>query len=325
MSYATTDLNERLASGKVIILDGALGTELTLRDVPMHGQAWHAAALLTHPDTIREVHEDYVRAGAQIHITNTYATSRHVLERSGLGEYTGELNRRAVTLAREAIERVNPEGESWLAGSISTFAAHTDDRIDRSELRASYTEQAELLARAGCDLIALEMMLSHQSAVDLDFSPEIVECTLAAGLPVWLGFSCKLSQDRSHLYLYDGTDPVCRASEAPDDATIFIEKLRETLSKKLSAAGPMHCDMAATDVAITVLKREWRGPMIAYPNSGRFLQRRWHYDDVTDPEDFVSAAKRWVEAGVQVIGGCCGIGPAHIAALEGQLPARLDK
>src|ERR671915_1409709 len=119
------DVQERLDAGEVVILDGAMGTELERRGVPMDEVAWDAAALLTHPDTVREVHEDYIRAGADVIITNTFATARHVLEPAGMGERFRELNTRAVVLAKEARENA-AEGEVFVAGSISTFTARYD-------------------------------------------------------------------------------------------------------------------------------------------------------------------------------------------------------
>ncbi len=81
-----SDLRQRLHGGEVVVLDGAMGTELEKRGVPMDDAAWSAAALVTHTDTVREVHEDYIRAGADIITTNTFATARHVLEPAGMGE-----------------------------------------------------------------------------------------------------------------------------------------------------------------------------------------------------------------------------------------------
>ena len=74
-----TTMQQRLASGEILILDGATGTELQRRGVPMHDEAWSAAAIVTHPDTVRAVHEDYIRAGAQVIITNTFSTGRLLL------------------------------------------------------------------------------------------------------------------------------------------------------------------------------------------------------------------------------------------------------
>src|SRR3712207_2755816 len=107
-------LQQRLDRGEVVILDGAMGTELERRGVPMDTVAWDAAALFTHPDTVREVHEDYIRAGADVIITNTFATARHVLEPAGMGERFRELNTRAVALAKEAREK-SADGEIFVA------------------------------------------------------------------------------------------------------------------------------------------------------------------------------------------------------------------
>src|SRR5919202_4396073 len=118
-------LQQRLDGGETVLLDGAMGTELERRRVPMDAVGWDAAALPTHPATVREVHEDYIRAGADVITTNTFATARHVLEPAGMGERFRSLNTRAVTLAREAREKVAHAPVS-IAGSISTMSARTD-------------------------------------------------------------------------------------------------------------------------------------------------------------------------------------------------------
>jgi len=134
-------LQQRLEGGEVVILDGATGTELERRGVPMDDAAWDAAALLTHPNTVREVHEDYISAGADVIITNTFATARHVLEPAGMGERFRELNIRAVALAKEARENA-AEGPIIIAGSISTFTARYDYSYEpRAEsAQANYRE-----------------------------------------------------------------------------------------------------------------------------------------------------------------------------------------
>ena len=96
-----TNLQSRLKNGEVLILDGAMGTELQRRGVSMHSIAWSAAALLTHPEVVRHVHEDYIRVGADVIITNSFSTARHALEVAGMGYRTVEINRRAVELAQE--------------------------------------------------------------------------------------------------------------------------------------------------------------------------------------------------------------------------------
>src|SRR5262249_21051043 len=141
-------LNQRLARGDVVILDGATGTELERRGVPMDGQAWSGTANLTHPDVVRGVHEDYIRAGADVVITNTFATARCNLEAAGLGERVAEVNRRAVELAREARDRAASGRDVWVAGSMSTMAPGSEParRPSIGRLSEMLREQAEILA-----------------------------------------------------------------------------------------------------------------------------------------------------------------------------------
>ena len=194
-------LDERLARGEVIILDGATGTELERRGVPMDTAAWSAAALVTHPDTVREVHEDYIRAGADIIITNSFSTARHQLEPAGLEDQFRELNLRAVTLAREARESA-ADRPVFVAGSISSI--HFDEKyvVPVEQAEANFHEQAELLAEAEVDLIMMEMMW------DIDYSSAAVAAAVATGLPTWIGFSCRIGEDSTVMLFsekYEGT------------------------------------------------------------------------------------------------------------------------
>src|SRR5262245_53219036 len=189
------NLQARLEAGKIIILDGATGTELQRRGVPMHGFAWSAAALDTHPEMVRAVHEDYIRAGADVIITNSFSTARHVLEPAGLGDRVRALNQRAVSLAQAARENAAGGRPVAIAGSISSFRA---DGAPAEQLAANYREQAELLAEAGVDLIALEMM------ADVEQAAPAIRAALATGLPIWVGFSCRVAVDGT-VQLLDGS------------------------------------------------------------------------------------------------------------------------
>lgn len=296
-------LQQRLDRGEVVVLDGAMGTELERRGVPMDEAAWSAAALATHPDTVREVHEDYIRAGADVIITDTFATSRHVLEPAGLGGRFRELNVRAVTLAKEARENA-ADGPVFIAGSISTFTARYDysyePRAERA--RASYREQAEVLAESGVDVIALEMMR------DLEQTAYAVEAAATMGLPVWVGFSCKTT-DEGTVVLWDGENTL-------------VEALGMIPPLGASVVSIMHTLTEDTPAALGEVSKYWSGSVGAYPHSGEFTMPNWQFSDMLTPEDFARQAQGWLEMGVQLIGGCCGIGPGHIRMLKERLPAR---
>ncbi len=291
------DLQQRLEGGETILLDGGTGTELEKRGVPMNGAAWCATALATHPDVVREAHEDYIRAGAEVIITNTFPAAKHVLEESGMGDRFRELNARAAELAKEARENA-AEGPVYVAGSISTFPPRLDYGYDPDGQRArdNYAEQAEVLAGAGVDLVALEMMR------DVEQTEYAIQVARATGLPVWVGFSCKRAEDGT-LVLWSGRGTLAEALE------------RVSL-QGVSLISIMHTQTEETVPALHEVREHWDGPVGAYPHYGEFVMPNWQFIDKISPEDFAAEARGWIEAGAQVIGGCCGTGPEHIRALK---------
>ena len=299
-------LQQRIDSGDVIILDGGTGTELQRRGVPMHGVAWSAAALLTHSDVVREVHEDYIRAGADVIITNTFSAARHTLEEAGMGDSVAEANTRAVSLAKEARDAAASDGPVYVAGSVSTFFPGLQPELlpSAERARASYREQAQLLEQAGVDFLILEMMR------DVEQSAYAIEAAESTGLPTWVCFTCKIDDGRQ-VRLFDSVDET------------FAESLESLLDPGAAVAFVMHTDVDDTTPALRVLRHRWDGPLGAYAHSGGFFMPDWQFDDVISPSDYLSRAQEWVQMGVQVVGGCCGTGPEHIRALRDGLPARV--
>jgi S-methylmethionine-dependent homocysteine/selenocysteine methylase len=266
----------------------------------MHGVTWCADALDSHPDLVRAVHEDYIRAGAEIITTNTYPTARHVLEPAGLGGAVKTLNERAVALAKRAREAVSTDHPVYIAGSMSTFGASND----RSQLpppereRANYREQAEILAAAGVDLLLAENLYS------IEQGGYLVEAAVQTGLPTWIGFSCRVGRD--------GTLVITNEErEEPFDAA-----LRSILPLGGDLMCIMHTEVADVAPALEILRGRWSGPMGAYAHSGHFRMPDWSFDDVISPDAYLAEAQRWIGTGVQVVGGCCGIGPDHIRRLR---------
>ena len=112
-------IRERLAAGKVVFLDGAIGTELQRRGAPMDDDAWCALATESHSDVLRKIHEDYIGAGADVITANTFSSSRTLLGLSGRADRAAPLSRRAVEIALEARERAARGRPVAIAGSIS--------------------------------------------------------------------------------------------------------------------------------------------------------------------------------------------------------------
>jgi S-methylmethionine-dependent homocysteine/selenocysteine methylase len=305
------NLQQRLDAGEVVLLDGGTGTELEKRGARMDGVNWSGASVLMHPDLVRQVHEDYIRAGAEIIITNSFATSRHVLENSGVGHMFTNVNKQAAALASQARDNCREEGVErpiYVAGSISTFNAGMDrqSKPPRSLAMANYRDQAEILMEAGADFIILEMVREIEPAT------HAVEGILAAGAPFWLGFSCQGAKDGEPL-LWDNKE--------------------ETLAQAVDTLSPMGASLLAimhtlteeTSAALQTLSAHGSGPLGVYSHFGTFTMPHWNFMDMISPQDYAAHALEWVKAGAQVVGGCCGIGPEHIQALREQLPAAIPK
>ena len=297
-------LRLRIFQGDVILLDGGMGTELDRRGVPMHGVAWSAAALRTHPAVVRQVHEDYIRAGADVVITNTFSSARHTLERTELADEVRDLNTRAVNLAKEARASAAEDRRVYVAGSISIYF-RPDEEPSAKYMKSSYLEQAHLLAEAGADLLVMEMM------TEVDQAAYAIEAAVSTGLPVWVGYSCKMSED--------GFQVVLLRSKGET----FAQALNSLLPLGGSLVSVMRSNIEDTVPALRVVQDQWNGPIGAYPESGKFVMPNWQFDQIVSPEELLGQARRWVQMGVQLIGGCCGIGPEHIRVLKEGLPVRL--
>ena len=319
-------LDKKLAAGDVIVLDGGTGTEIARLGGEMNAAAWCAVANRTHPDTVRRVHESYLEAGADVIITNTFATCRHVLEGAGLGDETVAINRRAVELAREARDRVAPDRPVAIAGSMSNTVAWIPGTLgpdpaylpSPEQEAANYREMADTLAEAGCDLLVMEMMM------DVERASQATEAALATGLPVWVGISTSRGPGGEMIgwdIAREGGGRLPAGYEPPAHEAL------ETIVDVLTALGPqvagiMHSTHKSTTPGLDILFERWSGPVMAYPEATRSDSVSHAARAVVEPEDFASHCRRWVESGVQIIGGCCGTTIGHIRAMVDRLPDR---
>lgn len=272
----------------------------------MHQRAWCSMATLTAADLLLELHEDYIRAGARVITANTFSTNRIMLEPAGLGSRFEELNRKAVAIAREARERTGAAGRVAVAGSMShqtPLIAGSDERdvraIPRPErVEADFCEMAALLADSGVDLILMEMMS------DPELANAAIGAAVATGLPVWVGFCVREGSAGA---------PVAYVRPEVDAGEMF-----DAISLDgVTVAGVMHSKVHTIAPAIDLLARRWNGPLMAYPDSGFAKMPYWQFDDIISVEDFAASSREWFAAGVQVIGGCCGLGVEHIKAVSG--------
>ena len=329
-------LDEKIAHGGVIVLDGATGTEIERLGGKMDSAAWCGVANMNYPEKVRQVHEAYLRAGADVITTNTFATCRHVLAGAGLDNNTVAINQQAVTLARNARDAVAPSRPVAIAGSMSNTVAwqpgfiSPDPRFvptERQEI-ANYREMANTLADAGVDLLILEMML------DIEHASRALEAAVGTGLPVWVGISCSLENDGAVVGWDLATQGRITADHTPP-LPLPLDEIIDTLQKiGGDVFGIMHSTVGATTPGLQVLCERWAGPVMAYPETMRGDQPPVDqadrlptpsFLDVGDlsPEIFAEACRGWVDQGVQIIGGCCGTTIEHMQAMIGRLPAQV--
>jgi len=299
MSESTSAIGRRLAAGDIVLIDGATGTDIERRGVPMVENAWCGISSLTHPDDVRAVHLAHIRAGADLVITNTYASSRHLLAWAGHEDHFVEINERSVRLAAEARDRAG-RPEVVIAGSLST-TRQGGPYPELGIARANFAEQAEILAESGAELLVLEMMR------DIAYTEVCLQGALATGLPVWLGPSCVVVDGVP--WMWD------------EDLTLrdFLDHFADAPVELLAV---MHTETDDVDACLDIVEQHWHGPVGVYAQSGRFDPPEWVFIDVISPADYAAACARWLDRGVQVIGGCCGIGHEHIARLERLLAER---
>jgi homocysteine S-methyltransferase len=303
MSY--DKIRQKLSAGEIIILDGGTGTDIQRRGAPMSGDTWCADVNLTHGNIVRDVHLDYMAQGADIITANTYATSPLTFSHIGREADVNKIDAVAIAIAKEAARGT----DVCVAGSMSTMRPMQKgtDRNDlsiewsRDELRALFAMKAKGLKDGGVDLIMMEMMR------DADYAVLACEAALATGIPVWIGIAVE-KRDDGVLTGFGRSDQ------------LFTDMAPALAALKPDVISIMHTSPEDTGPAIEILKKSWKGPIGAYPESGYFKSPDWLFTDLT-PIDLVKFAKTWHAQGARALGGCCGIGPSHIAALHKEFAA----
>lgn len=303
MNYSV--IERRLKDGGIVILDGGTGTELERRGVTMDPNAWCGPASLQNASLLESIHLDYITAGADIITANTYASSRLMLEPAGFGEQFKEINRTAIGAALRVREACGRD-DVLVAGSLSHMCpvvpgTSTQDKSQapsKDQMAEAFAELANLHLEEGCDLILLEMMYYP------DRFDAIFPAALETGLPVWAGFSARYGKEG---------DLISFAEETEIPFTDLVPVMKKY---DVAAAGIMHTPSNVIGEALDVLRSVYTGPLTAYPDSGFFKMPSWQFEDVIPPDELLKFANEWVENGVQVIGGCCGLSPEHIQALK---------
>src|SRR5438067_9494392 len=287
---------DRLAEGTPILFDGGMGTQLHAQGAPLT-RCFDELNLLQ-PDLVQAVHRAYIAAGAEVIETNTFSANRVALTAYGLEQRVRDVNFRGVKVAREARE-VSGE-DVFLAGSVSSIGQPLAPvgTITAEEARAILVEQIEALLEGGIDLLALE---NFSSPIELR---EAVKAARSVSADLAIVAEISVHEDGKTL-----------AGATPDSIVALLDELHVDVLGVNCGVGPQ----AALD-AIQQMRPLTSTPLSAMPNAGHPTTQGGRQIYVSTPEYFAEYARRFAQAGVAIIGGCCGTTPAHIAAMRSVLP-----
>jgi S-methylmethionine-dependent homocysteine/selenocysteine methylase len=291
MRDSRPDLAARLCAGPPLLLDGATGTELERRGVRADLPLWSSWGLLEAPGVVRQIHAEYLAAGADALTAATFRTHARSLAGAGCESRAAELSALAVRLAREAAEHAGRP--ALVLGSAAPLedCYHPERVPEARALAREHALHARNLVRAGADAILAETMNTAREAV------AAAEAARAAGAEVLVSFVCD-----GAARLLSG-EPLAEALDA--------------VRRFAPAAVGVNClAPEAVDACLPVL-RQGGAPFLVYANLGAGAARG-------APESFAEAALRWAAAGAAGVGGCCGTTPAHLAALTHRLRRRKE-
>lgn len=274
---------------QILILDGAMGTILQERGLKP-GQSPEELNL-TMPEVVASVHLDYVEAGADIIITNTFGGSRYKLAHYGLEGRLKEINSRAVEIAKLAAGN-----KAYIGGSMGPTGQFVEPLGEASfdQIKDAFYEQAEALVGAGVDLITLETFL------------DIKECRAAV----------------IAIREVSSTIPIIAMLTFDDNGRSVLGTPPEAAAITLTAAGAdivgSNCGLGVDGIyEILCRMRKVTGlPLISQANAGlpQLIDGNTIFPGT--PDDMVAYHDRLIELGVRIIGGCCGTTPAHIRAMK---------
>ncbi len=284
---------------RLLICDGAMGTQLIARGLKPSdcGMAWN----VERPGDIRAVHADYAAAGCEIITTNSFGGTRTMLARHGLGEQVAALNRAAVELARQA-----GGADRWVFADVGPFGDFLEPLGETTieELEDIFCEQVAALAEGGADAVLIETMSAPEEVAAAVRAAK----TVAPGLPVAATYAFQRAGNELRTMMGTTVGDAMRAAiEAGADIVgancgtdLGFDDYVRLAGELLEAAGP--------------------APVMLQPNAGAPKQTAdGHIFYDASPEEMAGLAVRLRQAGVAILGGCCGTTPAHLAAMANAL------
>jgi homocysteine S-methyltransferase len=294
----------------IIILDGAMATELENYGCNLNDRLWSAKILMENPELIKKVHLDYFNAGADCAITASYQATVEGFKERGLTEEEAiGLIKKSVQLATEARDEFwtdlndkTNRPKPLVAASVGPYGAFLADgseyrgdySLNEDELVTFHKERIRLLVEAGADILACETIpcLLEAKAITrvLKEFPEVY---------AWFSFSAK---DEYHI----------SSGEKVSSCAEWLDGEEQTVAIGINCTSPNFIDSLIQEI-----KGKTSKPIIVYPNSGEeydAMSKQWN--EIAPTSQFATSTQRWYEAGAKIIGGCCRTNPEDIRAIN---------
>lgn len=288
-------LKKRLANNEMIIMDGGMGTEILRRGIPTTLPLWSAEVLLHHPEIVQHIHEDYIRAGAEIIITDTFRTTRRTFAKAGMVDTAMEMTLLACTLAHMAIESTKPNHEVYIVGSVAPLEDCYSPQLTPTQQEVA-KEQNELISdlkNGGVDFILFETMITLRETLSG------IHAAQRHDVPFAVSFCCN---DQGELLSGEALKDVIPQIEEHKPLFIGINCISIA-----NANNRVQQLRSLTDLPIGVY---------AQGNGDADDDQGWQFVEKEKQVAYLLAAKQWRQDGAQVIGGCCGTTPSYIQELS---------
>jgi 5-methyltetrahydrofolate--homocysteine methyltransferase len=286
------DFRNFLMDNKVVLFDGAMGTELAKRGLEMSG-----INNLSNPNQVLGIHQEYIKAGAEVLITNTLTMNRISLESHGINIDVKEVNLAGVKLAKQAINN-----GQFIFGDISSTGQLLEPYGDYSEEQFynNFKEQAIILAEGGVDGFIIETIIDLREAICA-----LRACKDISNLPIIVSMSFSLATKGGRTVMGNTVNEIVEAVEKYG-ADVVGANCGELDPNEMAEIAKMYKE--ATSL-----------PIIIQPNAGKPILIKDQTKFEMKPEEFANGLLKCIDNGACMIGGCCGTSPDHVRAITQRL------
>lgn len=292
-------LRKRLANGEIVLLNGGTGTEILNRGYKTKLPLWSAEILLTNPEVVQQIHTDYINAGAEIIVTDTFRTTKRTFSKIGLSDKKAkEITLLACRLAKNAVKRSKSDHAVYIAGDVAPLEDCYSPELtpSKKELDQEIYTYVKNLKQGGVDFILIETQITLKE-IQAAF-----EATKKLHIPAALTVCIN---DKLQLLGGESLEDTVRLAEKYDPVFIGVNCISPALATK----------------AVKKLKRITQISISAHAQGDGKPEddQGWEFTRKAKIKTYLKEVKHWIKDGAQIIGGCCGTTPEYIKSIKDML------